>query len=93
MKQRRVHFWVTGRVQGVYFRESTRGWAEKLGIVGWVKNLADGRVEGVVQGDRQAIELILERIKVGPPLARVAALEIVEEDPSVENNQSFEVSR
>ncbi|MEE3329272.1 MAG: acylphosphatase, partial [Myxococcota bacterium] len=47
MSRERVHVFVSGRVQGVWFRESTRQCAEGLGLCGWVKNLPDGRVEAV----------------------------------------------
>jgi acylphosphatase len=65
------HFHVTGRVQGVAFRWSTQRQAGRLGLVGWVRNLADGRVEGVIQGPPAAVEQMLEWLAHGPPSARV----------------------
>ncbi|EIT71366.1 Acylphosphatase [Hydrocarboniphaga effusa AP103] len=68
-------FVVTGRVQGVYFRESTREQAEALGLVGWVCNLVDGRVEGVAHGSEAALEALHRWLLLGPPAARVDAVD------------------
>lgn len=68
-------FVVTGRVQGVYFRESTREQAQRLGLVGWVCNLADGRVEGVAHGSEAALEALHRWLLLGPPAARVDAVD------------------
>jgi acylphosphatase len=62
---------VSGRVQGVFFRDSTRRRALELGLGGWVRNLPDGRVEAVFHGPRDACEQALEFVRVGPPGARV----------------------
>ncbi|MHB8917449.1 MAG: acylphosphatase [Desulfocucumaceae bacterium] len=56
----RKHLYISGRVQGVCFRAYTREVAESLGIRGWVRNLPDGRVEAVIQGDHSAVEKMLE---------------------------------
>ncbi|MDH3215819.1 MAG: acylphosphatase [Candidatus Krumholzibacteria bacterium] len=71
----RLHVWVEGVVQGVFFRESTRQVAQGLGLTGWVKNLPDGRVEALFQGDREHCEKALEFVRAGPPSARVASVE------------------
>ena len=67
----RIH----GRVQGVWFRESMRQEAQRLGIVGWVRNRDDGTVESVVQGTAPAVETITEWARRGPDGALVTRLE------------------
>jgi acylphosphatase len=62
---------VSGRVQGVGFRYSTEEVANRLGLHGWVRNLSDGRVELEAEGDRPALERLLEFLRAGPRLARV----------------------
>jgi len=69
---------VTGRVQGVFFRESMRIEAERLEVTGWVCNRTDGSVEAVVQGSTQAIEAIVRWAHRGPEDARVLAVEVCE---------------
>jgi len=62
---------IRGRVQGVYFRISTREEALARGVSGWVRNLTDGSVEMVAQGERPAVESLLAWCRQGPPRARV----------------------
>ncbi|MFQ5507940.1 MAG: acylphosphatase [Leptospirillia bacterium] len=62
---------VSGRVQGVWFRAFTRGVAEKLGLTGFVKNLADGRVHLVAVGPAAKVSALLDEVKQGPPGSRV----------------------
>ncbi len=62
---------VSGRVQGVFFRDSTRRQAQALGLSGWVRNLPDGRVEVLAVGSRAACESLLAFLRVGPPHADV----------------------
>ncbi len=71
----RCHIFVTGRVQGVFFRAFTREVAQSLGLKGWVRNLPDGRVEAVFEGKKELIEEAIKKLKIGPPAARVEALE------------------
>jgi len=68
----RAHVFVTGRVQGVWFRESTRRRAEELGLGGWVRNLPDGRVEAHFEGDEAAVEAAIAFVRRGPEHARVS---------------------
>ncbi|TXH85433.1 MAG: acylphosphatase [Rhizobium sp.] len=68
-------FLVTGRVQGVYFRQSTADQARQLGLDGWVRNLPDGRVEGVASGEQKALETLKAWLHHGPPAARVDDLQ------------------
>ncbi|HDR72472.1 MAG TPA: acylphosphatase [Methanoculleus sp.] len=88
--KRRAHVWVSGRVQGVYFRDATRASAERSGVAGWVRNLPDGRVEAVFEGDPGAVDRMVEFCRSGPRSARVERVEVVEEDFRGEL-QGFEV--
>lgn len=76
----RVHIFVSGKVQGVFFRSSTKYMAEKLCLSGWVRNLADGRVEAVFEGDKEAVEKMVEWCRKGPEYAGVTGIEVVAED-------------
>ena len=80
--QRRVHGFISGRVQGVFFRASMRDRATDLGIGGWVKNLADGRVEFIAEGDEAAVQQLVDWARSGPPRAQVTDFELHEETPS-----------
>ncbi len=71
----RIRVRVKGRVQGVYYRASTRAQARALGLVGWVRNTADGAVELEAQGAPSALAELVEWCRKGPPAARVATLE------------------
>ena len=62
---------IHGRVQGVWFRESMRLEADRLGIAGWVRNCSDGSVEALIQGSDAAIAAMLAWVRIGPPQARV----------------------
>lgn len=66
---------VRGRVQGVFFRASTRNQASELGVTGYARNLPDGRVEVLACGAPQAVEMLQEWLWVGPPAAKVQAVE------------------
>ena len=70
------HLLIQGRVQGVWFRESMRREAERLGVTGWVRNTPDGAVEAVVQGTAEAVDALVEWARSGPPMARVDGIEI-----------------
>ncbi len=70
----RVHLVISGRVQGVWFRASTRRAADEFGVRGWVRNLADGRVEAIAEGDRASLEQLVKWAWQGPPAARVEAV-------------------
>jgi len=77
----RAHVWVSGMVQGVYYRQNTRREAQKRGVRGWVRNLADGRVEAVLEGERGAVEAAVEWCRLGPPESHVEHLEVKWEEP------------
>ncbi len=66
-----AHFFIHGRVQGVAFRAFTLETATRLGLCGGVRNLPDGRVEVVVEGDRTVLDKFVDALRVGPPLGRV----------------------
>jgi len=70
------HCFLSGRVQGVFFRKYTLECALRLGIKGWVRNLKDGRVEVVGEGERESLEKFLEFLKKGPEGARVEEIEV-----------------
>lgn len=84
------HVYVSGKVQGVYFRATTRKTAERLGVDGWVRNLPDGRVEAVFEADEDALEEMLEYCHEGPERARVEGVE-VEDAPERGPFDGFEV--
>jgi acylphosphatase len=73
----RVHIWVSGKVQGVWYRASTLQEAQKLGLTGWVRNLPDGRVEIVAEGPKEALEKLISWCHHGPPHAVVTKVEPV----------------
>jgi acylphosphatase len=70
---------VSGRVQGVWFRESTRRTAEELGLSGWVRNCRDGTVEVEFEGRAEQVRTALEFVREGPPMAQVTGVEVLEE--------------
>ncbi len=77
----RVHGFVSGRVQGVWYREACRSRAEAHGVAGWVRNLDDGRVEVVLEGERTAVDAVAAWCRTGPARARVDTVEMAEERP------------
>jgi len=80
---KRVHAFLRGRVQGVWFRASTREEALRLGLAGWVRNLPDGRVEFVAEGDEAALdELLAWCRRGGPAMGRVDDLATSDETPT-----------
>jgi acylphosphatase len=67
----RLHLHITGRVQGVWYRGAMQAEARRRGVRGWVRNLADGGVEAVVEGDAAAVRAVADWCRTGPPGARV----------------------
>ena len=84
-----VHLIVSGRVQGVFFRDNTRRKAIELGLKGYAKNLPDGNVEVVAQGNEEKINELIEFIKKGPGIAEVTDMKIKHKEP--ENFKNFEI--
>lgn len=72
----RARVFVSGIVQGVYFRQNTKEVALKNLVSGWVRNLPDGRVEGLFEGDRENVSRVIEWCHVGPAKARVEKVEL-----------------
>jgi acylphosphatase len=72
----RAHIFVSGRVQGVFFRMETRDEATKRNVTGWVRNTSDGRVEAVFEGEREYVEKMIEFCKSGTPGARVTKTDV-----------------
>jgi len=79
MKTQHLH--IVGRVQGVWFRESMRSEAERLGVTGWVRNAPDGSVEAVVQGPDTAVDALIAWARIGPPQARVDRIDLADDAP------------
>lgn len=80
---------IHGRVQGVFFRDSTRERAAAQGVSGWVGNRSDGAVEAVLEGPADAVERVHRFLETGPPRATVDRVEFREEEP--EGLDGFEV--
>lgn len=72
---------VSGEVQGVFFRDRCRREAEAAGVAGWARNLPDGRVEVVAEGEPEAIERLHEWCRQGSPQARVTSVEALDQQP------------
>ena len=87
MQRRRVV--VQGHVQGVFFRETTRRRALTAGVAGWVRNAADGSVEAVFEGEREAVDRLVAFVREGPRGSRVDWVDVVSEEP--EGLSGFEV--
>ena len=77
----RVRVRVRGRVQGVFFRAEARAQAESLGLAGWIRNLPDGRVEAVFEGEDERVESMVEWGRRGPAGAEVEAVDVEREEP------------
>jgi acylphosphatase len=77
----RARVFVSGRVQGVYFRANTRDAARARNVDGWVRNLDDGRVEAVFEGSADAVEEMIEWCHTGSPAATVRDVEVSYEEP------------
>jgi acylphosphatase len=80
---------VSGRVQGVWFRDACRTEARRLGVAGWVRNLRDGRVEAAFEGDPDAVNAMANWCQHGPPHAVVTGTEVVDE--AVEGDAGFAI--
>ena len=74
--KKRLHLWISGKVQGVFFRAHTEKMAHSLNLKGWVKNLPDSRVETVAEGEEADLKKFLDWCHHGPPAARVTKVDI-----------------
>jgi acylphosphatase len=77
----RAHVWISGKVQGVWFRDHTNKKAQQTGVAGWVQNLPDGRVEAVFEGPRDAVAEMIDWCHQGSPSAQVDDVAVVWENP------------
>ena len=75
MSKERVHAIIHGRVQGVFFRASTQEKAIELGLTGWVRNIADGKVELLAEGEKEKLEKLIDWCRIGPKHAQVTDVE------------------
>ena len=76
MGKARAHIIISGKVQGVFYRVNTKRMADKLGVKGWIRNLPDGRVEAVLEGEEEAVKRLISWCWIGPPGAKVANIEV-----------------
>ena len=76
----RVHVFVSGIVQGVFFRQNTVRQAQRVGVSGWIRNLFDGRVEAVFEGDSKKVEKLVDYCRKGPVHAKVEKIKVSFED-------------
>jgi acylphosphatase len=86
----RRHLLISGRVQGVCFRHYTRQTALKNGVTGWVRNLPDGRVEALIEGEAQAVAATVDWCRNGPDMARVEEIKVEKLEAS-EKFESFRI--
>jgi len=80
MNSKRVHLLISGRVQGVYFRQGMMETAEKNNVLGWVQNLSDNRVEAILEGNDSNVDAVIEWAHFGPAGAVVDELKVSEEN-------------
>ena len=80
MKEQRVHVFVSGKVQGVFFRQAMKVIAKKNNVCGWVRNLPDKRVEAILEGENNSVNSIIEWARVGPANSRVDGVEVSNEE-------------
>jgi acylphosphatase len=76
----RAHLYVSGRVQGVFFRETITQKAKSKGVTGWIRNLADGRVEAIFEGEEDVVKELVDYCRHGPSNASVENIEVIYED-------------
>jgi len=87
---KRVHVYITGRVQGVFFRAETQRAAKGFNLTGWVRNLSDGRVEALFEGEEKEVHKMLQWCHIGPPAARVEGV-LTAEEPYIGEFHDFSI--
>ena len=92
LKKARVHIFISGKVQGVFFRAETLTKAEELGLFGWVKNLENGKVEVLTEGEEEKIKELIGWLKRGPVLSKVDRLDLKWQEHKGEF-KNFEIKR
>lgn len=88
---KRIHVYISGRVQGVFFRAETQRTATNLQLTGWVRNMEDGRVEAVLEGEDVNVDQMVAWCHKGPPAARVDRVDLLDE-PFTGNLNGFQIS-
>ncbi len=86
-----AHVWISGQVQGVFYRGATQAQAQQRGVNGWVRNLADGRVEACFEGSPAQVAAMIDWCHQGPPAAIVSQVQVQYETPTA--IQGFQVRR
>ena len=79
MEEIRIHIFISGKVQGVFFRDSVLKRAEKLEVFGWIQNLENGVVEAVFEGDKDKVKKMIKWMEKGPLLAKVKEIDVDEQ--------------
>ena len=92
MHKKTVHVYVEGKVQGVWFRASTKQEAERLGLTGWVRNMRDGRVEAMMEGRSEKVDEMIKWCHSGPPLSSVNKVTVEELNDPI-NASEFRIRR
>lgn len=80
----RAHIKISGIVQGVFFRSNLKAWAQRSGVMGWAKNLYDGRVEAVLEGEEASVKEVISLCQIGPAGSRVDRVDVEWEEYSGE---------
>ena len=80
MEKQRVHIFISGKVQGVFFRQALKVIAKKNNVVGWVRNLPDKRVEALLEGDSTSVNSVIKWTRVGPANSRVDDIQVSNEE-------------
>ena len=80
MKQQRIRVLVSGKVQGVFFRQALKVVAKKNNVSGWVRNLKDGRVEAILEGDNKSVNSVIEWTSIGPANSHIDDIEVINEE-------------
>ena len=91
MVHKRIHVIVQGRVQGVFFRAYTKEEADRLGLVGWVRNRHDGAVEALIEGEAAAVDRMIDWLHQGSPMANVVRVQVTEEE-AVGEHRDFAIN-
>ena len=86
-----IHVLISGRVQGVWFRASTKQKADQLGLTGWVRNTDDGNVEAVFEGGDDTVNEIVKWCHKGPPLSKVEKVEIINKQEPTNGFDGFSI--
>jgi acylphosphatase len=87
---KRLHVYISGLVQGVFFRAETQRTAKGFNLTGWVRNMADGRVEALFEGEDTNVDKMIAWCRIGPPAARVEEV-LTEEEPYIGEFRDFRI--